>query len=71
MAGWWWLDWSFGCVTGNLLQDLIPHCLAENKRIFNVTKAEEHLRHLCIFSPSLCHVPVDLLLCLSDVVALQ
>lgn len=72
MAGWWWwLDLSFGCVMGNLLQGLISHCLAGNKRIFNVNKAEEHLRRLCVFFPSLCHVPVDLLPSLSDVVALQ
>lgn len=71
MAGWWWLDLSFGCVTGNLLQGLIPHCPAGNKWIFIVSKAEEHLRSLCVFFPSFCHVPVDLLLSLSDVVALQ
>lgn len=40
------LDSSFGCVMGNLLQGLMPHCLAGNKRIFNVSVAEEHLRSL-------------------------
>lgn len=56
---------------GKLLQGLIPHYPAGNKWIFIVSKAEEHLRSLCVFSPSFCHVPVDLLLSLSDFVALQ